>query len=349
MNNQQLSEQIKTWAQELGFQQAGISDLDLSAADKNLQQWLAKGFAGSMSYMSKHGSKRTHPEQLIPGTIRVIMLRINYQPETTKPKILFKQSDTAYIARYALGRDYHKLIRKKLKILAEKISAQIPDHQYRVFTDSAPVMEKPLAAKAGLGWQGKNTLLLNEQDGSYFFLGTIYTNLPLAIDNAAEDQCGACRACINICPTKAIVAPYQLDAKRCISYLTIENKGAIPHEFRKAMGNRIFGCDDCQIICPWNRYATLPTDIGFQPRKELLNASLIDLFAWDEATFLEKTQGSVLRRPGYIGWLRNIAVALGNAPTSEAVIAALQLRSQYPSELVREHVQWALAQHIDTR
>lgn len=349
MNYLSIKHTINQWAQELGFEQIGVSDLDLSQAEQRLSEWLAKGFAGNMGYLSKHGRKRTHPDELVPNTIRVIMLRMNYQPETRKPKILFSNKNQAYIARYALGRDYHKLMRKRLKKLCEQITRIIPTHQYRVFADSAPVLEKPLAAKAGLGWQGKNTLLINQEDGSYFFLGTIYTNLPLPVDEPVPDQCGACQACINICPTQAIVAPYILDARRCISYLTIEHKDSIPVEFRQAIGNRIFGCDDCQIICPWNRYAKNPRENGFHPKSIWQQTELTDLFAWTEEKFLHHAQGTVLHRTGYECWLRNLAIALGNASNSTQAINALRARQEHPSVIVREHVAWALEQHSKNR
>lgn len=342
-NFNELSENIKLWAKELGFEQVGVCDIDLSFAEQKLQQWLEKHFHGSMDYMGKYGTKRSRPNELLPGTIRVISVGMNYLAVETSLKNL-DQSNTAYISRYALGRDYHKLIRSRLKLLAKKVAAVIP-HQYRVFADSAPVLEKPLAEKAGIGWMGKHTLILNRQAGSWFFLGEIYTNLPLPIDSPTTQHCGTCVECIKICPTQAIVAPYQLDARRCISYLTIENKNSIPIEVRKLIGNRIFGCDDCQIVCPWNKFAKLSTEKDFQPRHNLDQAQLIDLFLWDETEFLQKTEGMALRRTGYKGWLRNIAVALGNAPTSPELIKALNYRLSYPCDMVKEHIIWALEQH----
>lgn len=340
----QLNDQIKQWAKDLGFQQTGIADVNLQQAEQRLQQWLEKKFHGSMHYMEKHGTKRSRPAELMPGTLRIISVRMDYLPPDTKIIETLNNPQKAYISRYALGRDYHKVLRNRLRQLAKKINDVIDDFNYRAFVDSAPVLEKPIAEKAGLGWQGKHTLILNQQAGSWFFLGEIYTNLPLPIDEPATNHCGSCSACIDICPTKAIVAPYQIDARRCISYLTIENRGPIPEEFRPLMGNRIFGCDDCQLVCPWNKFAKPTQEKDFQPRHNLDNADLIALFMWSEEEFLQKTEGSALRRAGYEGWLRNIAVALGNAPKSAEVIAALYMRENHASALVREHVQWALAQ-----
>ena len=341
---QALTEQIKTWGKSLGFQQVGITDTNLSAYEPRLLEWLAKGFHGEMDYMQKHGSKRSHPEELIPGTLRVISVRMDYLPEDNGALSVLENPELGYVSRYALGRDYHKLMRKRLTQLAEKIQSEIADTQYRAFTDSAPVMEKPLAEKAGLGWIGKHTNLINSQSGSYFFLGEIYTNLPLVIDEPQKtSHCGSCTACIQVCPTQAIVAPYVLDARRCIAYLTIELHGSIPVEFRKMIGNRIYGCDDCQLFCPWNKFAKSTQEDDFKPRHDLAASTLIDLFAWDESTFLKKTEGSAIRRIGHERWLRNIAVALGNAPASPAVIQSLQSRLTHPSALVREHVEWALS------
>lgn len=340
---QSLAQFIKDTGQQLGFQQVGITDLDLTVAEQRLQQWLANHFHGSMDYMHKHGSKRSHPAELVPGTVRVISARMDYLPADHAIADTLRNKDQAYIARYALGRDYHKVLRPRLRQLAQQIAAHVP-HQYRVFVDSAPVLEKPLAEKAGLGWIGKNTLVINSKGGSWFFLGEIYTDLPLPIDTPATAHCGSCNACLKICPTQAIIAPYQLDARRCISYLTIENRGPIPLEFRTAIGNRIFGCDDCQIICPWNKFARYTQEKDFQPRHPLTTVSLLELFSWSEAEFLKNTEGSALRRPGYEGWLRNLAVALGNAPRSEKIIAALQQRLPTSSEMVQEHMLWALAQ-----
>ncbi|MGV6807480.1 MAG: tRNA epoxyqueuosine(34) reductase QueG [bacterium] len=340
-----LASDIKQWALELGFQQTAITDVDLDTAGERLSSWLEQNYQGSMGWMGEHGEKRFKPGQLIPGTIRVITVRMDYLRDNNLVAVL-KDDNKAYISRYALGRDYHKLIRKRLGTLARKIQGKIPKSATRPFVDSAPVMEKPLAEKSGLGWIGKNTLLLNEDAGSWFFLGEIYINLPLPIDAPDQpDQCGQCKACLQICPTNAFPEPYVLDARRCISYLTIEHKGSIPVEFRTAMGNRVFGCDDCQIVCPWNRFAKPTKETDFNPRHGLESADLAELFMWDEKTFLKKTEGSPIRRIGYENWLRNLAIGLGNAPTTAAVLGALKARAEHPSALVREHVDWALIQH----
>jgi epoxyqueuosine reductase len=341
----QLASDIKQWGNELGFQQIGITDTDLSVYDARFIQWLEQRFHGEMHFMEAHGSKRYHPEELIPGTIRIITARLDYLPADTEMLKVLKNPKKAYISRYALGRDYHKLIRKRLTLLAEKITQQIGQFGYRAFTDSAPVLEKALAEKSGLGWIGKHTNLLNRQAGSWFFLGEIYTDLPLPIDSPVKNHCGSCTACIDICPTKAITGPYQLDARLCVSYLTIELRGSIPVELRPMLGNRIYGCDDCQLVCPWNRFAKFTGETDFKPRHGLTTPDLIELFAWTEETFLKKTEGSAIRRIGYECWLRNIAVALGNAPDDEAIINALNEKLHHPSPLVREHVQWALEQH----
>ena len=299
-----------------------------------------------MGYMERHGLKRSRPEQLLPGTIRVISARMNYLPES--PRNSNKTLDDplqAYLSRYSLGRDYHKVVRKRLQKLATLIERKTGTFGYRAFVDSAPVLEKALAEKAGLGWIGKHTNLINKKAGSWFFLGELYTDLPLPIDNPSDEHCGTCVACIEICPTKAIIAPYQVDARRCISYLTIELRGAIPEEFRKDIGNRIYGCDDCQLVCPWNRFARLSDEQDFLPRHGLNAVQLVELFVWDEQTFLKKTEGTAIRRIGYECWLRNLAVALGNAPTTPIVIKTLKSRLHHPSKLVREHVEWALSQH----
>jgi len=341
-----LLKDMQIWARSLGFQQLGVSDIDLSAAEDQLQQWLARGFHGEMEFMQRHGSLRTHPEELVPGTIRVITARMDYWPETAADAWqVMGESELGFISRYALGRDYHKLIRKRLLRLSQRIEEAVGAMGYRVFTDSAPVMEKALAQKSGLGWIGKHTNVLNRQNGSYFFLGEIYTDLPLPLTEPVSDHCGSCTACIDICPTQAIVAPYELDARRCISYLTIELRGSIPVEFRSMMGNRIYGCDDCQLVCPWNKFAQMTTESAYLPREGLDAPQLVDLFYWTEAEFLQRLEGSPIRRIGYECWLRNIAIALGNAETSERVIAALSARVEHPSELVREHVLWALEQH----
>ncbi|MBT8440702.1 MAG: tRNA epoxyqueuosine(34) reductase QueG [Gammaproteobacteria bacterium] len=348
----QLARRIKQWASELGFQKTGISDIDLSNAEKHLSSWLERDFHGDMEYMQRHGSKRTHPEQLVENTCRVISCRMDYLPEEDiNPKELLEQPAQAFVSRYALGRDYHKLLRKRLQQLVNRINKEIEtrfdkSHNFRVFVDSAPVMEKALAEKAGLGWIGKHTNLLDRDAGSWFFLGEIYTSLPLPTDEAVASHCGDCTACIDICPTQAIVAPYQLDARRCISYLTIELSDSIPVEFRKAMGNRIYGCDDCQQVCPWNRFAKVSYEEDFMPRQQLDQSTLLELFEWDENSFLKKTEGSAIRRIGYFKWLRNIAIALGNQEKTPEVIKALQRKkSQTASEMVSEHIDWALQQH----
>ena len=338
-----LAAQIKLWGRELGFQQVGIADTDLTQAEAQLADWLQQGRHADMDWMAAHGHKRSRPTELEPGTLRVISLRMDYLPADTDAMAVLRNPELAYISRYALGRDYHKLIRKRLARLAEQIRTAVQHSELaRAFVDSAPVMEKPLAAKAGLGWQGKHTLILNREAGSWFFLGEIYTDLPLPLDKPVEDQCGKCRACISVCPTDAITAPYQLDARRCISWLTIENKGAIPEALRPAIGNRIFGCDDCQLVCPWNRFATPSREQDFAPRHQLDRPDLVTLFLWTEAEFLQHTEGSPIRRTGYAGWLRNLAVALGNGPATPRAIAALQQRMDEVPEMVREHVSWAL-------
>lgn len=344
-NFSQLALEIKQWGRELGFQQVGITDIQLDQAEQRLQEWLHKGYHGDMKYMESHGQKRYRPQELVPGTLRVISLRMDYLPANPRFHETLQNAEVGYVARYALGRDYHKVIRKRLHQLAQKIELAIGPFGYRAFVDSAPVMEKPIAEKAGLGWIGKNTTLINSKAGSWFFLGELYTDLPLPIDSPSSNHCGSCQACVEICPTRAIVAPYQLDARRCISYLTIEFRGSIPVEFRKPMGNRIFGCDDCLFICPWNKFAKTANEQDFRPRHRLDSRSLVELFAWSEAEFLQVTEGSALRRVGYEGWLRNVAVALGNAPTRPTVIQALYSRLNHPSPLVQEHVAWALGQH----
>lgn len=344
---QQLVTRIKTWGRELGFQQIGIADTELRQHEKRLQTWLAEGRHGEMAWMAEHGNKRSRPAELLPGTLRVISARMDYLPGDTRQTKLLTQGDKAYLARYALGRDYHKLIRKRLGKLADKIAEAVDcDPRQRPFVDSAPVLERAIAEKAGLGWIGKSSMLINSKAGSWFFLGELFTTLPLPSEaEAASNHCGTCSACLDICPTQAFVGPYQLDARKCISYLTIEHKGPIPEHLRKAMGNRVFGCDDCQIVCPWNKFAT-PTDEGdFKPRHNLDAPSLTTLFDWTEEEFLKNTEGSAIRRIGYERWLRNLAVALGNAPRSEETVHALQARLEHPSALVREHVEWALLQH----
>ncbi len=340
----QLTKQIKSWGKLFGFQQIGISDINLSSAEKYLDKWLANNYHGKMSYMQKHGLKRSHPEQLIPGTLNIISVRMDYWPDKDfEIEAILTNKNRAYIARYALGRDYHKLMRKRLQLLANKIQQEVDELSYRVFVDSAPVLEKAIAEKAGLGWIGKHTNLINQSAGSWFFLGEIYTNLPLEIDQATQEHCGSCTACIDICPTQAIVGPYQLDSRRCISYLTIELKDSIPEQFRSMLGNRIYGCDDCQAVCPWNKFAKPSVEKDFLARYSLDNISLLELFAWTEKEFLKNTEGSAIRRIGFNAWLRNIAVGLGNADYQAEIIEALQQRKNHPSELVREHVIWALA------
>jgi len=339
----ELAAQIKLWGRELGFQQVGITDIDLSLAETRLQQWLADGYQANMAWMSAHGHKRSRPAELEPGTLRVISLRMDYLPADTAAMTVLRDPSKAYLSRYALGRDYHKMIRKRLARLGDQIREAVADSELaRPFVDSAPVMEKPLAEKAGLGWQGKHTLIINRKAGSWFFLGEIYTDLPLPIDTPASNHCGSCSACIDICPTAAIIGPYKLDAGRCISYLTIENKGPIPTELRPMIGNRVFGCDDCQLVCPWNRFAKHSNEDDFSPRHGLDQASLVELFLWSEEAFLKRSEGSPIRRSGYAGWLRNLAVGLGNGPASKEAIAALQQRKDEVPEMVREHVEWAL-------
>lgn len=352
-----LVDQIECWGRELGFQQVAITDLDVARAADQLDRWLARGYHGSMAWMAERALLRRHPDQLLPGARRAIVVRMNYLPADSNQIAALKNSRTAYISRYALGRDYHKLIRKRLAELARRIEEQLGSNTVsrsreaavqRAFVDSAPVLEKPLAAKAGLGWVGKNTLILNPSAGSWFFLGVILTSLPLPVnDRTVADQCGSCRACLNACPTDAFPEPYVLDARRCISYLTIENRGAIPEEFREPMGNRVFGCDDCQIVCPWNRHAPTTTETDFLPRHRLDSTELAALFVWSEEEFLERTAGSPIRRIGYEGWLRNLAVGLGNAPADVRIQAALHTQADHPSAVVREHVTWALERQRD--
>jgi epoxyqueuosine reductase len=338
-----LKARIQDWGRELGFQGIGIAGIDLRHAEQRLIEWLAAGFHGEMDYMARHGAKRSRPEELVPGTVSVISARMDYLPEPREAVwAQLERSGAAFVSRYALGRDYHKLLRQRLQKLAERVAGEVGPFGYRVFTDSAPVLEKPLAANAGLGWIGKHTNLIDRRAGSFFFLGEIYTDLPLPSDTGVTNHCGSCNACLDVCPTRAIVAPYRLDARRCISYLTIELHGPIPEPLRAGLGNRIYGCDDCQLVCPWNRYARLTAETDFLPRHGLDRAGLIELFAWDEATFLRRTEGSAIRRLGHERWLRNIAVALGNQPPSAPVTVALSDRLGHPSALVREHVLWAL-------
>jgi epoxyqueuosine reductase len=342
-----LGRHIKRWGQELGFQQVGITATRLDKDEAWLLQWLQAGHHGEMEYMQRHGTLRSRPDELVPGTVRVISARMDYWPAQARTaNAVLQDPALAYLSRYALGRDYHKLLRKRLQQLATRIESLAGPFGYRAFTDSAPVLEKALAQQAGLGWIGKHTNLINERAGSWFFLGELYTNLPLPVDTPAANHCGSCHSCIDACPTRAIIAPYQLDARLCISYLTIELRGAIPEPLRPLIGNRIYGCDDCQLVCPWNRFASPGAEDDFNPRHGLDSGSLLQLFAWGQQEFEENTSGSAIHRIGYECWLRNLAVGLGNAPTSEAVITALKARQDDPSALVREHVAWALQQHV---
>ena len=340
----QLAEQIKTWGKALGFQQVGISDVNLDKDEQRLHDCLANGLHGDMDYMAKHGTKRTRPAELEPGTQRVISVRMDYLPDAYDMQANLDESQRAYVSRYALGRDYHKLMRNRLQKLANQISNEIGEFGYRAFVDSAPVLEKAIATKAGLGWVGKHSNLINSEAGSWFFLGELYTDLALPVDAATTEHCGTCTSCMDVCPTQAIIEPYIVDAQRCISYLTIELHGPIPLELRPLIGNRIYGCDDCQLVCPWNRFAELTPEQDFQPRHQLDDIGLVEAFSWDEETFLRNTEGSAIRRIGHERWLRNIAVALGNAAKSADIIEALQARDDHPSALIREHVEWALAQ-----
>ncbi len=343
MDVEALARSIKDWGHALGFQRVGIAGVNLRADEHRLNAWLAEGHHGTMDYMSRHGTRRTRPEELVPGTLCVISARMDYLTASADPAQVLADAQLGYISRYALGRDYHRVLRPRLARLADRVADAAGAAGYRAFTDSAPVLEKPLARDAGLGWVGKHTNLLDRHDGSWFFLGEIYTDLPLPLDAPVTAHCGSCTACIDVCPTQAIVAPWRLDARRCISYLTIEHDGPIPPEFRTAIGNRIYGCDDCQLVCPWNRYARLSAEPDFRTRHGLDAPRLVDLFAWTEAEFLRRTEGSAIRRVGYERWLRNVAVALGNAAPTAEVIAALRSRAADPCELVREHVAWALA------
>lgn len=346
---QHLAEDIRDKARSLGFQQMGITDTNLKEHIDHYQNWLNKGYHGELDYMEKHGSKRWMPDELIPGTLRVLSLRMDYFSDELDPNAILASDNKAYISRYSLGRDYHKLIRNRLSKLIKFIQESAQNHHFRAFVDSAPVLERALAQKAGLGWFGKNTMILNRSAGSWFFLGEIYTDLPLPLDEPYEkEHCGKCTACLDICPTQAFEGPYLLDGRKCISYLTIELDGPIPVELRGKMGNRIFGCDDCQIACPWNRFSQKTPEQDFSPRHQLNDRELIELFSWDEATFLSRTEGSAIRRTGHVNWLRNIAVALGNATTSQSIIKALELRKDHSSPIVREHVVWALQKHKKT-
>ncbi len=351
-----LAGDIRRWGEALGFQQIGIADCDLSDAEAGFAEWLSRGWNGDMDYMAAHGTRRSRPAELVPGTIRVISARMNYLPDAIPSAGVLDAPTLAYVSRYALGRDYHKVMRRRLQRLADRVTEAIGPFSYRAFTDSAPVMEVALAEKGGLGWRGKNTLLLNREAGSYFFLGEIYTDLPLPADTPTAEHCGTCRSCIDACPTGAIVAPYQLDARRCISYLTIEHKGSIPVALRPLIGNRVYGCDDCQLVCPWNSFAKVTAEPDFAVRHGLDGSTLATLFAWTEEEFHARLAGSAIHRIGYDRWLRNLAVGIGNAfsklagtHTAAVLEDVLKSRSDHPSALVREHVAWALSRCADHR
>ncbi|EMD1177862.1 tRNA epoxyqueuosine(34) reductase QueG [Vibrio harveyi] len=346
MNLEQLAQQIKIWGKELGFQKVGICDVDLSEHEAALQKWLDQGYHGSMDWMARHGMMRARPNELLPGTVRVISVRMDYLPPEAKFASNLANKNHAYISRYALGRDYHKLVRKQLNKLGKLIEQEVGQFGYRPFVDSAPILERPLAQKAGLGWTGKHSLILDKDCGSWFFLGELLIDLPLPVDEPSVDQCDKCKSCITSCPTQAIVDEKVVDARRCISYLTIEFDGVIPEEFRKPMGNRIYGCDDCQLVCPWNRYAEITEQEDFHRRESFEDPDLVTMFNWDEATFLKQMEGSAIRRIGHLQWLRNISVALGNAEYSQRTIDALEAR-RGESELLDEHIEWALAQQFN--
>ncbi len=338
-----LRARLEELAAELGFDAVGVADLRLEADAAKLERWLGAGYHGEMQYMQRHGTRRSRPAELVPGTLRVISVRMNcWPPGAAPPAELLADRNRAYIARYALGRDYHRILRSRLQALATRLAEDFGPFGYRAFVDSAPVLEKPLARNAGLGWIGRHTNLVSTTAGSLFVLGELFTDLPLAPDAPGTDHCGSCHACIAACPTRAIVAPYQLNARRCISYLTIEYHGSIPESLRPAIGNRIFGCDDCLLACPWNKFAGQAADPGFRARHGLDAPDLIDLFHWSEAEYLARTEGSALRRLGYWRWRRNLAIALGNALPSPAIRAALTAAGDDPHPIVREHVAWAL-------
>ena len=349
LDSHKLAEEIKVWGQELGFQQVGITDINMREHAEHLQDWLKKNYHGEMAYMADHGDMRYRPEKLVPKTLRIITVRMDYMPPEIETLKIINSPQQAYISRYALGRDYHKLMRKRITQLGKKINAALADLNlecnYRAFVDSAPVLERGLAQKSGQGWIGKNAMLINPKAGSYFFLGELFTDLPLPIDKPFEEMhCGSCRACIDFCPTGAIVDNHIVDGRKCISYLTIELKGSIPEDLRSKMGNRVFGCDDCQLCCPWNKFSKPSVEPDFTPRHQLDSATLIELFSWDEQTFLSKTEGTPIRRAGHERWLRNIAVGLGNANFHNDIINALNSRLDFDSLLVKEHVLWALNQ-----
>lgn len=348
MNPHALPEKIRDWAGELGFDDVGVSSTELGDHEAHLMRWLDRGMHGEMRFMSEHGVMRSRPQDLRPGTISIISVRMNYLPPggMRVAEDTLADPDQAYIARYAVGRDYHKMIRKRLQKLADRIVGEVGQFGYRAFADSAPVLEKAIAERAGLGWIGKHTLNLNQGSGSWYFLGELYTDLPLPPSEPAQNHCGRCTRCIEVCPTRAIVKPYSLDANLCIAYLTIEHLSSIPVDLRPHIGNRIFGCDDCQLVCPWNRFATVSANPDFRPLKELDGASLCELFMWDEARFLSTFEGSAIRRLGHVRWLRNLAVALGNAPSDPRTLETLRSRSDHPSALVREHVEWGIGEQL---
>jgi epoxyqueuosine reductase len=346
LDTARLVTRIKRWGETLGFQQIGVAGPDLTEDEDHLRAWLAADYHGAMDYMARHGTRRSRPADLIPGTVSVISARMDYWPvQARDPWAVLQDPNRAYVSRYALGRDYHKVLRKRLQALVDRLLAEVGPFGYRVFCDSAPVMEKPLARNAGLGWIGKHTNLIHRRAGSWFFLGEVYTDLPLPPDGVDRDHCGSCHACLDACPTGAIVAPYRLDARLCIAYLTIELAGPIPTELRPLIGNRIYGCDDCQLVCPWNRFARPTPETDFLPRQGLDASTLVGLFAWTRQEFLQRTEGSPIRRLGHERWLRNVAVALGNAPPSPEIRRALEGRLAHPADLVREHVCWALDSH----
>ena len=341
-----IEARVKSWGRELGFDALAIAGTDLAEEEARLLEWLGRDWHGEMDYMARHGTRRARPAELVPGTLSVITARLPYRaPDARDSWETIEDGESAFVSRYALGRDYHKVLRAKLQALADRMTAELGPFAYRVFTDSAPVMEVALATRAGLGWRGKHTLALSRDAGSLFFLGELFLALDLKRDPPVSAHCGTCERCIHICPTDAIVAPYQLDARRCISYLTIEHHGSIPEELRPSMGNRIYGCDDCQLVCPWNKWAKTAAEPDFAVRNALDDARLVDLFAWSEEEFDRRFEGSAIRRIGHERWLRNIEVALGNAPTSPQIVAALASRADHPSALVREHVAWSLARH----
>ncbi len=343
---EKLAQDIKHWGKELGFQQLAISDADLSQYHGSYKNWLAKEHHGAMYYMAENQDLRCFPEKLVTGTYRIISVRMDYAPEASNSLAPMRRTSKAYVARYARGRDYHKLMRKRLQQLAQQIETAVGQFAYRAFVDSAPVLERALAEKSGLGWIGKNTMLINKRAGSWFFLGELFTDLPLPIDEPDSDHCGSCRACLDACPTDAFVGPKEMDARRCISYLTIELREAIPEEFRKPMGNRVFGCDDCQLVCPWNKFTQISNEQDFSPRHRLDDCEILELFAWSEKEFEEKTAGSPIRRIGYECWQRNLAVGLGNADYSEDIVVALRQKATHSSPMVKEHIDWAIQQQV---